>query len=434
MTMNLLTICGVSGLALATAFFSAPADAAPLDEQARQRLAPPQHVVETGNEAPLIRYGRTMRGGAHTNGAWSGGWQVTHALACWAGDRSADEKMLEQIRYVLRGENIISANGGYPTQHERHMTASFAILRHADRFWQEQLTEQERHKIDLVMKASLIASAYTTADASYADGARGTALDGDTNMHRNWNPNFREGMFGGLIAAMVYFGGPDAASQILNTYDHAAFVEQLEQAGLSNIHETFTWAANHPDSRAPSGEQIEQNIRNYRHEGQPLRDPFSLYAWLTLNTYNRPVSPGLNDGQGQMGSNGVLGGFVVSGQQDLPNRGEVGMLTEFASVDAGGPRSSISYAYDGFRPNLSNHLLVVIGGYWQPGGQADELLRRLETGITDIEYKLEHGYRNFQHGRGSEDVFNITRENWDWSFRTTIPLWREVLQPFHQAR
>ncbi|MEX0885644.1 MAG: hypothetical protein WD009_04315 [Phycisphaeraceae bacterium] len=403
----------------------------PLDDEARAMLAVPAEIVALGNEAPLIHYSRRLSGGAHTHGGWHGGWQITHALAVHTGDTAADSRMLEQVRHSLEGERVISANGGYPAQHERHMTGAYTILRHTPRFWNDQLTEDERHKIDLVMKASLIASAYTTADATYAGDVRHTALDGDRNLNRGWNPNFREGMIGGLLVATVYFGGVDAVYDILNSYDHDAFVDELDAAGLTNIHETFTWAHNNPDSDAPTAARIEHHVREYRYHGERLMEPMDLYHHLTTHTYGAEVACGLNDGQGIMQGD-VPTGVVASGCEGLPNKGHIGMLHEFASNDASGRRSSMSYAYDGFRPNLTNHLVLLVGGYWQPGPKADEVLDRLDVGITDVVYKLEHGYRNYSHGRGSTGVFDINREHWNVSFRTTIPLWTQILQPFHE--
>lgn len=405
----------------------------PMDEESRAMLSVPERLVEIGNEAPLIRYNRYLRGGGHTNGGWNGGWQITHALAVWAGDASAEKRMLEQVRYSLRGENAISANGGYPAQHERHVTGAYTILRQAPHFWEESLTEVERHQIELLMKASLIASAYTTSDATYAPGFQHSAIDGDTNLHRGWNPNYREGIFGALIVATVYFGGVDAVYEILDNYEHDAFVAELEAAGLTNTHETFTWAANHPDSGAPSGERIEANVRDYRYQGERLKAPMDLYHELTLFTYGGRIHCGLNDGEGIL-TDGVPTGVIASGCEDLPNKGELGMLREFDARDASGSRSSITYSYDGFRPNLTNHVVVLVGGCWEAGDKADEALRRLDVGITDLIYKLEHGYRSYAHARGNTQVFDIHRNDWQWSFKTTIPLWTEILQPFHDRQ
>ncbi len=431
------SILAAGGLAVAAVAFTADdahgevSGPHPLDDEARAILAVPEHVVATGNDAPLIRYSRRLSGGAHTHGAWNGGWQVSHALAVWAGDASAEDRMLEQIRHSLDGENSISANGGYPAQHERNITGAYAILRHTPHFWQERLTPDDRHKIDLLMKASLVASAYTTADATYDGDMPHSAIDGNTNLHRGWNPNFREGMFGALIVASVHFGGHEAAQDILDNYDHDAFVTELEAAGLSNTHETFTWAANHPDSGAPSGERIERHVRGYRFQGEALMSPMDLLHYLTMHTYGAEVACGLNDGEGIM-HDGVPTGVIVSGCEGLPNKGRTGMLLEFASRDASGPRSSMVYAYDGFRPNLTNHVVTLVGGFWEPGAKADEIIERKTIGVTDLVYKLEHGYRNYAHGRGSHDVYDINREHWSWSYRTTIPLWTEVVRPFHE--
>ena len=55
----------------------------------------------------------------------------------------------------------------------------------------------------------------------------------------------------------------------------------------------------------------------------------------------------------------------------LPKNEMTGMLKELDSVDAGGPRSSTTYAYSGFRVNVVNQYVLVAGGYWS-GVVADE--------------------------------------------------------------
>lgn len=403
------------------------------DAELARKLAPPAALVAVCNQAPLARYGRHLKGGAHTHGAWNGGWQIPLALAAWAGNEAADEKLLEQTELVLQGGNTVSATGGYSSQHERHVTGMFAILRQSPRFWNGKLADEQRRKIDLLMKATLVASAHTTSDATYADGQKPTALDGDSNLNRGWNPNYREGMFGGLLVGTVYFGGVEAATAILDGYDHDAFVAELRQAGLDNTHGTFAWAQANPESGAPTPARIEQAVRGYRFEGQPLMAPFALYRWLTLNTYSRPVGAGLDDGKGIV-AQGVASGCIATGAAGLPNLGQAGMLAEFDSHDAKGRRSSITYAYDGFRPNLAHHVVLLVGGHWPADGSDADVLQRLDVGITDLAYKLRHGYRNYQHAKGSTEVFTLEKKDWDWSFRTSLPLWTDVLWPFHRAR
>ena len=352
-------------------------------------------------------------------------------MAAWSGNTSADEKLLRQIAFNLEGDNTITAKGGYPCQHELHMTGTYAILRQSPRFWKNKLTKEQRRKIDLIMQAALVASAYTTSDATYANGAKPTAIDGDTNLNRGWNPNYREGMIGAMLVSTIYFGGVDEVYKILNSFDHTKFVAELKEENLSNIHETFTWYATHPDDGAPSPAQIEKNIRDYTYNGKKLEEPMEVYYQLTKNTYGKRVNCGINDGKGIL-VDGVATGTIVDGCENLPNKGEPGMLLEFDGVDAGGPRSSIVYAYDGFRPNLTNHLVVLIGGQWKPGPKADELLRLMDVGITDLIYKLEHGYRNYAKAHGSTHVNDIHEKNLQWSYRTSIPYWKDVVRNFHK--
>jgi len=390
-------------------------------------LVPSQEMVDAGNAAPLIRYNRYLSGGGHTWESASSGWQITHALAVAAGNRGADARMLKQLQYSLEPENCLSANGGYPAQHERHMTGAYTILKGTD-FWISALSDEERKKITLLMKATLVASAYTTADASY-EGPH-SALDGDKNLNRGWNPNFREGMFGGLIHASVFFGGTEAARKILDEYNHEAFVAELENAGLKNTHETFNWAVAHPESAAPTGARIESNIHDYRYMGEAMKDPMEQLYALTVFTYGGTVNCGLNDGAGILWE-GVPTGTIVTGCEALPNKGKSGMLKEFDGRDAGGSRSSIHYAYDGFRPNLTNHVVVLTGGYWKSGEESDEILSLMDVGITDLEYKLRHGYRNYAKKKGHAFVYDIDNRDFKPSFETTLPLWFEVLKPYH---
>ncbi len=388
--------------------------------------AVPQATVDAAINARLIRFDRTIKGGAHTDGSWGGGGSIILALAAAQGNTSADARLLEQIRFNLQGDNSITANGGYPTQHERHVTGMYALIRHVPRVW-DQLTAKEQHAVDLVMKAALVGAAFTTSDTNHPAGKKPIALDADTNLSRGWNPNFQEGMVGMMIVGTVYFGGGEAAQQVLDTYDHDAFIADLWDAGLTNIYQTFTWKQANPTSAAPDGKAITEAIKNYRFMDVALTDPMQLYYMLTVRTYGAKVNAGLNDGAGLNGS-----GMIASGADDLPNKGKPGMLLEFASRDAGGDRSSITYAYDGFRPNLTNQLVLIAGGYWEKGAKANDCVALLDVGITDLFYKLDHGYKNYSKGKGSTDVFDSKKPGWNFTMNRS--LWDDVLKPWHASQ
>ncbi len=409
----------------ATAAAIAPAASEP-------KLTPPSpEAVELAKKARNIRYSRTCKGGAHTTGAWFSTPPIVLAVAAHTGDASADAKLLEQIRYNLKGENGLSANGGYPAQHERQFTGAVAIMKHTPRVW-AKLTQAEKHKVDLLMRAALVASAYTTSDRSYADGRKVTALDGDTNMNRGWNPNFQEGMIGMMVVGTVYFGGGEATQKVLDDYKHEDFVAQLKAAGLTNTWETFNWKKAKPTSAAPTGEEIEQMIRQYRYQNIALTDPMAIYHKLTLNTYGATVNAGLNNGRGITNKNGKQSGLIAAGADELPNVGKVGMLKEFDSGDAGGKRSCAHYSYDGFRPNLTNHIVLIIGGQWRDGEMADECLARLNVGIPDLWYKLDKGYISYSKGKGADNPFSLRNDHYD--FKLTRSLWEDVVKPYHEAR
>ena len=409
-----------------TAPVSAPAESIDGGISAGSLGSIPQSVVNSAIAEPLVRYSRYIAGGAHTNQTHDGHSPTVLALAAFQGNTSADSRLLTQVRYSITGGNEITATGGYPAQHERHVTAMFSIVKMTPRIW-NQLTTTEKKKIDLVMKAAFVASAFTTGDSNpfILAGAKQYALDGDGNLGRDYNPNYREGMIGGVLVGMVYFGGPATANSILANYDHDDFVAELKSYGLTNLAQTFSWKNDNPTSGAPSGSAIEKAMRaGYKYFGLGLTQYMDIYGKLATNTFGKAVNAGLNAGAGYNGY-----GKIVSGADALPNKGAVGMLTEFDSFDANGPRSSASYAYDGFRTHEANHLVLVMGGYWQEDhAAATTAISRLKVGITDLWYKLERGYLNYAKGTGAGET-SLTSS--DRGYAYTKSLWSDVLKPFH---
>ena len=257
------------------------------------------------------------------------------------------------------------------------------------------------------------------------------AVDGDNNVSRDWNPNFREGMVGGLIHGICYFG-PEQATKLVKEFDHAKFVAALEAAGLKNIHETFTWKATHADSGAPTPEQIEHACRNFSYKGMGPSDAMALYKSLVDNTFGGTVSAGLNDGKGIPMTDGKgPAGVILSGADELPNKGQRGMLKEFASKDANGDRSSVGYAYDGFRGSLVNQYVMIATGHWKPGPVADESLKLMRIGATDLFYKIDKGYANYAKGK-RQGPFDAASKHHGLQF--IRPLWDDVIQPYHAKK
>lgn len=394
---------------------------------AAELMSPSQTAVDAAIAAPYIRFNRNISGGAHTNGAWNGGASITLAVASHAGNTTADARLLGQIRYTLTPGNEPTANGGYPAQHEKHVTGMFVIAKHTPRIW-NQLTAAERTRIDLIMKATFVASAFTTGDNNpfVKAGTQQYSLDGDANLHRDWNPNYREGMIGGVLVGVAYFGGPAAAEAILANYNHAPFVAELGSNNLPNAHETFNWKTANPPSPAPSGTAIENAVRTYRYYGLSLANYIGIYEALVNDTYRKSVNAGLNNGAGIDGA-----GKIASGADTLPNIGVPGMLTEFDSSDSGGPRSSLLYAFDGYRPHMTNQLSLIVSGYWPAGTAiANNAAVRMNIGNTDLWYKAEKGYIGYAKGK-SQGLANYATMAGSYGFAYNRALWDEVLKPYH---
>ncbi|MEP4077995.1 hypothetical protein [Haloferula sp.] len=389
--------------------------------------SPSQAAINAAIAKPLIDYDRNYSGGAHTWGAFYGGASITLAVASHAGNTSADARLLQQIRHILTPGREPTANGGYPSQHERHVTGMFVIARNTPRIW-DQLSEAEKDRTDLIMKATLVATAFTTSDNNpfIAAGSQQYSLDGGNDLHRDWNPNHREGMFGGVLVGMVYFGGPTATNALLNAYDHSEFVADLSTNNLPNLHETFNWKAANPSSNAPSGSMIETAVGSYRCYGIALPSYMAIYDRLVNDTYGKQVNSGLNGGAGISGA-----GKIVSGAAELPNPGAAGMLKEFESIDAGGARSSFHYAYDGYRPHMTNQICLIVGGYWSPGtASTNNAVSLMNVGNTDLWYKAEKGYIGYAKGK-SQGVTSVETSGDTYGFVYNRSLWEDVLMPYH---
>jgi hypothetical protein len=373
----------------------------------------------------FLRFRYDLKGGGHIWGSDVIGRLLVMSLASYLGNPAEDEKFLSQIRFLLDGPNTISANGGYPAQHDHIFLCSLIVARETPSIW-NKFTAEEKKKIDLLFKAELVGCAYTTSDKTYADNAKPAAIDGDTNLHRGWNPNFREGMVGGLITGACWLG-PKEAQAFLDKYDHAKFVEELAAAGLSNTHDIFTRAINKPESGAPDAERINKALRNFRYLEQNIAKPMDLYIGLAENTYGAVVAAGLNNGAGKDG-----GGKIVKNADAVQNIGKKGMLFEFASMDAGGPRSCAIYSYTGFRPNLAKQIAMIVSGNFDskhPKWKAT--LELVKIGNEDLFVKLENGYISYSHGRNHNNNISFSETDDRAAMRD---LWNKVLLPYHEKQ
>ena len=352
------------------------------------------------------------------------GAPVVLAIASYLGDTSTDARLLQQMRVLLSGGNDPFGTGGYAANDERNATAMYAIAKRTPRIW-SQLTTTEVHAIDLIMEATFVADVYATADATNASGPPRT-FDGSTNSNRDWNPNYREGMIGAVVVGAEYFGGRAPSEALLAAYDHAAFAQQLQAAGLSHLYQTFHTYQATPSAMAPSPQTVQQGIQGYAMHAMTLAQLLDLYVYLAGDTFSGQVACGLNSGAGiQSGS--VYAGRITAGCSSLPNLGSVGMEKEFDSTDANGARSDASYVRLGVRTDLFNQLVVLVYGDWQDTTASMTAIAHVAVGVSDFFYKAAQGYEDYSHGT-DQGLFKCGA-NMDCPINHA--LWTEVLAPAH---
>lgn len=398
----------------------------PRPEPAGRRIpVMPPAMLEDALEKPLADFGEDF-GGARANNVFFGSTSSILALASWAGNPRTDRRVLAQARFSLEGEHAPTCEGGYPAQHNLPVLAMFAILRLTPRLW-STLPETEKARIDLVMKAGLVATAFTSSDTNPYLLA-GQKPEKNLRGRQSWRsgaPNFRCAAPATVQTARVYFGGAAAVDAILNGYDHAAFAEELRDAGLSNIAEAF---GDQPPP-APTGRQIEEAVRNWTNHGNSVADHQAMLVEEGRFTFNKTVNTGLNDGAGVKGR-----GRMIAGQDGLPNRGRKGMANEFDTVDGKGKRSAASYVTNGYRV-IMNWLSVEManGTLDRAAPEVRDLAARLDIGVTDLIYKSENGYLSYSKGgppASNNEDWTARKQAVKWGWSYTFGVWTHVLRPY----
>jgi hypothetical protein len=294
--------------------------------------------IEFAKVARQIWFDPGLKGGAHTwvfNGA-----EVLKALNAFCGDTRLDPELLAQIRYVLDSRRGPTATGGFQDQKQLGVALMFLLARNTSRIW-DQLTPSERTLIDLNMEAFMYSSAWTTKD-----GINHTpvGMNGDTNLNRDWNSNYQNGMVGMIIVTAIYWGS-DQFEAKLAAYDDAEFIGRLKAHNMANLLATYT------NPRRPPGADIQAGLRQlnrgavYSFHELTERNLAELFGYLVDRTFSRTIACGLDNGAGVNGYGRIAQNCAI-----LPNLAKKGMIMEFNSHDAEGPRSSASYAYDAWYP------------------------------------------------------------------------------------
>ena len=315
----------------------------------------------------------------------------------YCGDSRLNTALLVQICDLLDPAKGPTATGGYQDQKQLGAALMFFLAKRTPEIW-NQLSPAEQALIDLNMEALMYSSTFTTKDMV----ASQLGMNGDTNLNRDWNPNYQNGMVGMIIVTALYWGFDEFEAK-LAAYDDAAFLIKLRMNDMKNLLSTYANPAR------PSGAVIQAGLRKivngaiYRFHDITERNLAGLFNYIASRTFSATISCGLNNGSG-------IGGFgkIAKNCNLLPNVGLKGMMLEFAGGDAEGPRSSAMYNWDAWYPLNYSRAAMQISGWLtastllQNATLADTM-NRYGMGSHDLWYKISPenggGYLDYEHGK-----------------------------------
>jgi hypothetical protein len=370
------------------------------EKSEKHQFCPSEASVSSATTATLISFNSRLPGGAHT---WIfNGSEVVKALNAYCGDSRLNANLLVQLRHAFSPYMGPTATGGYQDQKQLGVAFMFLLAKRTPAIW-NQLSAAEHALVDLNMEALMYSSTFTTKD----EVAISRGMDGDTNVDRDWNPNYQNGMVGMIIMTALYWGLDEFEAK-LASYNDAAFVERLRANNMRNLLSTYTNPERPPATTIQTGLRKLLDGAVYRFHGIPDRNLLGLFNYIASRTFSAEISCGLDGGKG-------IGGFgrIVRNCDLLPNIGRKGMILEFDGQDAEGRRSSSTYSWDSWYPLNYVRAALQIDGWLTPSTlkrstTLAETMSGYSIGSNDLWFKISPdkggGYIDYQHGKGAATI------------------------------
>ncbi|MDP0498300.1 MAG: hypothetical protein Q7Q73_19075 [Verrucomicrobiota bacterium JB024] len=348
------------------------------------------------------------------------------------------EGVTERLRSVMAGGQEPECQGGLGGWSHGSFAWSLGFIRHTQALW-EALSPAEQAKADLLMQALAVASCFCMDD----DNDYRTMLDGDRNFRKYMNPNHQEGYVAAGLSAAWYFGN-DELNRRLMQFDFDAFLEQLRQAGFTNIVACWTripetrrvlmeGGAYHGEEDLDYGSGAGVHGNHFTYKGLELSDAWGIYRKMAARLFDHtaqteiPVT-GIPELFTHILERDAEGNYLIS-----PYEGQFGMCHEFKSTNAekrgSNFRSSLFYVYEGWMNNMATATAIIARGQWDPQGDEDDaLLDAIRVGTGDFHYKAEHGYFGFANGKEQPaNATAIAKHTGGWSFSHCW--WEEIVEP-----
>jgi hypothetical protein len=363
------------------------------------------------------------------NAAFFGPAMAIEAYAAFAGQTAADSHIVAQLRYNLQGGNCPGGNGGYGLQHQVYFAAAAAIVRRIPRIWNDELTATERTKIDLLMKALLIAGAAQGSDNN-PKSPNEKSFNGGPDYGTGGNVNFRNAKPVVVLCARSFLGSSDAVTSFLNGLSRSAFANALQAQDLTNAYQvannTGTW----------THAQVESAVENWKNKGSTIDQFQTIARRLHEECFSKTVENGYNNGAGIMHEGTKRAIVQANPNPDRPELGKIGMIQEYDSQDAEGVRSSAKYS--ALDHPLSTQLLLVMmcdGTLGRGSSEIQTLKNRIHNGMSDHKYKSDNGYWSYAHGGegANNDVWKASThaKTWGWSYQHGV--WFDIIKPWLDA-
>ena len=344
------------------------------------------------------------------------------------------DRLLSQFRSLITGGREPNANGSLSGWTHGSIAHAFALARHTPLVW-TQLTDEERSRIEWLMRAMAIAAHFNFDDDN--DYRTGVAYEG--NFHKQANPNYREAYMGVLIAARLFFGAEEL-NTIFLSFDYAVYHAQFTEFGFSNVLARWDNATNgglaggefglrsvlENGGKARAGDVAlgeGRGVRNrFTYQGVGLEDPFALFKKLADYMYGpddtEPGTPWSKDDTvtNELWSQGKRVAWTHA-DAISPFTGERGMALEFRAHQGSSPnlrpRSSLKYVADGWNNSITTRATLQALGFWAGSGerihQRDEIEGRMHVGSEDFLFKAGAGYHAV-HGGATLPMLSLSSD------------------------
>lgn len=362
------------------------------------------------------------------------------ALASFSGNTAADARLVAQLASIATSGNEPQCNGGYTLQQHANEAVCIAVSSITPRVW-NQLTSTQRGRLDTVMKALTVAAAFQSSNSNaqiVAGTARIAGISGTEVFWKTGGANFRLAPIAIMLAARVYFGSVAAVLDFLEGYNHATFTSQAQANGFPNIYVGFRQdtAAVSANLTRPGNTAINNALSNtwrfthYTSSNQTigLDNVSGLINHVIDLDFNRTCTNGLNNGAGIIVNGTAWGRIINNPSPARAQLGQNGMINEFAASDGSGPRSSIDYTMLDARLFWLPMIVIMCGGLL-PFDDAGLQSRRTKMGVgmIDLKYKVDNGYRDYDHGAPQEtwDVAGNRATTWGWPY--SYGIWEDVI-------